>query len=80
MALKLPGQDTYLYDWNMEYYVNVNDQKASFRTSSVEEMVNLWLVDHHGEIILWNGGSRPEKDYRVVAYKKHPSNYPKRYM
>jgi hypothetical protein len=80
MALKLPGHDTYLYDWNMEYYVNVNDQKASFRTSSVEEMINLWLVDHHGEIILWNGGSRPDKDYRVVAYKKHPSNYPKRYI
>ncbi len=34
MGLKLPGQDTYLYDWKMEYYVHVNDFKASFQISS----------------------------------------------
>ena len=63
----------------MEYYVNVMDDDPHFQTTSVEEIVNLWLVDHHGEILLWQGGDKPEKDYRVLKYKKHPDNYPRRY-
>ena len=78
-SLKLPGQKDYIHDWNMEYYVNVMDDDPHFQTTSVEEIVNLWLVDHHGEILLWQGGDKPEKDYRVLKYKKHPDNYPRRY-
>ena len=78
-ALKLPGQEDYIYDWNMEYYINVTDKQAIYRTTSVEEIINFWLVDHHGEFLLWNGYDRPEKDYRVLDYKSHPINYPKRY-
>ena len=62
----------------MEYYVNVNDDLPSFTTSTVETISNLWLVDHHGSILLWSGGNKPDKDYRVLKYKSHPTNYPKR--
>ena len=63
----------------MEYYINVTDEKYIYRTTSVEEIINFWLVDHHGEFLLWNGYDKPEKDYRVLDYKCHPINYPKRY-
>ena len=79
-GLKLPGQDEYIYDWNMEYYIDVTDDFPVFRSNTVEEIINLWLVDHHGEILLWSGGDKPKKDYRVVEYKSHPINYPKRYI
>ena len=79
-GLKLPGQDEYIYDRNMEYYLDVTDDFPVFRSNTVEEIINLWLVDHHGEILLWQGGDKPKKDYRVVEYKSHPINYPKRYI
>ena len=78
-GLKLPGQKNYITDWEMEYYVHVSDRISSFRTKNVEKMVNLWLVDHHGEILLWSGGDKPRKDFRVIEYKSHPINYPNRY-
>jgi hypothetical protein len=77
-GLKLPNTDTYIKDWNMEYYVNVQDDMPAFATKDVETISNLWLVDHHGAILLWSGGVKPDKDYKVLKYKSHPTNYPKR--
>ncbi len=79
LGMKLPGEKEYIYDWNMEYYVDVRHDKPSFRSKSVEEIMNFWLVDHHGEFLLWKGYDKPEKDYRVLEYKSHPINYPKRF-
>lgn len=78
-ALKLPGQTDYIREWKMEYYANVNEDLPMFHTQHIQEIINLWLVDHHGEILLWSGGDKPEKDFRVLEYKSHPINYPKRY-
>lgn len=77
-ALKLPDEHFYRTDWHMEYYIHVNDQLPSYVTTNVESMSNLWLVDHHGEILLWSGGHRPKKEYRVLDYKCHPKDYPAR--
>jgi len=77
-ALKLPGTEYYRSDWHMEYYTNVNDEHPAFVTTDIEEIANLWLVDHHGEIVLWSGGQKPEKDFTVLKYSSHPENYPKR--
>ena len=79
-GLKLPNTENYITDWNMEYYVNVGDDSPDFTTNVVEAIANLWLVDHHGSILLWSGGEKPDKDYRVLDYKSHPTNYPKRIM
>jgi len=64
----------------MEYYIDVRDDKPSFQSRSVEEIMNFWLVDHHGEILLWHRSIKPEKDFRVLNYTSHPINYPKRYI
>jgi len=77
-ALKLPGDTHYISDWNMEYYIHANDETPAFTTVDVEAMANLWLVDNHGEILLWSGGQRPQKQYQVLAYECHPSDYPTR--
>lgn len=78
-GLKLPGSDTYLKNWNMMYYENASDKNPLFVTKSVEEMKNLWLVDHHALIVMWSGGDPAKKDLRVLDYESHPYNYPKRY-
>lgn len=78
-GLKLPGDSDYTDGWSMEYYINVKDKTPAFRTNSIEAIKNLWLVDHHGEILLWVG-DKPDKDDRVLKYKSHPINYPKRYL
>lgn len=78
-GLKIPGSDEYLHTWEMIYYVNASDNVPHFKTSSVEEIMNLWLVDHHGLILLYHGGI-PEKDLSVLEYKSHPNNYPNRYV
>ena len=77
-ALKLPHAKHYRSDWTMEYYVHVNDENPSFVTTNVEEMINLWLVDHHGGILLWSGGEKPEMEYTVLNYPSHPVDYPQR--
>lgn len=77
-ALKLPGAEYYRSDWHMEYYVHANDEDPEFVTDNVEEIANLWLVDHHGEILLWSGGKKPEKDFTVLNYASHPEDYPVR--
>lgn len=78
-ALKMPGASHYLSDWRLEYYVHANDETPSFVTTDVEAIANLWLVDHHGEILLWSGGDIPQKRYGVLDYKCHPSDYPSRW-
>lgn len=77
-GLKMPGSDEYIYQWTMYYYVNVNDKHPAMRTHSVEEICNLWLVDHHGLILLWSGSKRPARSTSVLQYKSHPKDYPKR--
>ena len=63
-------------------YINVQDKYASYTTTYVEEMVNLWLVDHHGYIKLYDKYSiAPPKDTRVAGYKsvsKVGETYPRR--
>ena len=78
--LRMPNS-TYR-EWTLEYYINVQDKYASYTTTYVEEMVNLWLVDHHGYIKLYDKYSiAPPKDTRVAGYKsvsKVGETYPRR--
>ena len=79
--IRVPGYE-YRKDWVLDYYVNVNDSYPAFRTDIVEEMVNLWLVDHHGFIKLYQKNEDvPEKDYGVLKYyskSKLGETYPSR--
>jgi len=82
-TLKMPG-NPYYSDWKLEYYVNVTDDKPSFVTTSVEEMSNLWLVDHQAFIKLYTPhvGEVPDKNLRVLKYpsaSKLDGDYPSRY-
>ena len=78
--LRMPNS-TYR-EWTLEYYINVQDKYASYTTTYVEEMVNLWLVDHHGYIKLYDKYSiAPPRDTRVAGYKsvsKVGETYPRR--
>ena len=79
-TLKMPG-NPYYNDWTMEYYVNVTNKKPSFVTKDVEEMSNLWLVDHQAFIKLYIGDV-PDKNMRVLNYNsvsKIGGSYPSRY-
>ncbi len=79
-TLRMPNS-TYR-QWTLEYYVYVKDTYPVLTTTSVEEMVNLWLVDHHGFIKLYDSTSiNPPKDMKVLEYKsvsKFYGKYPKR--
>lgn len=80
-VLRIPG-NPYYDDWQLEYYVHVNDEYPSLVTSSVEEMKNLWLVDHHAFVKLYRKDEdKPPKDFRVLDYysKSKIGKYPKRY-
>ena len=77
-ALKLPHTQHYISDWTMEYYIHVNDEQPSFVTTDIDAIANLWLVDHHGLILLWSGGKKPQKEYHVLDYPSHPKDYPSR--
>lgn len=79
-TLRIPGDPRGFRDkWILEYYVHVNDEYPAFKTKNVEEMANLWLVDHHAFIKLYIGTS-PEKHYEVLNYysKSKFGKYPKR--
>lgn len=78
-GLKLPGQELYIENWELRYYTSATNSHVSFITTDINEMINLWLVDHHGLILLYVGDV-PRKDLRVLKYKKHPNNYPSRYV
>jgi len=75
-TLRMPGSD-YQKGWRLEYYIHVNDIDPVFVTTKVEEMSNLWLVDHHGFIKLWIG-TAPDKSYKVLEYysKSKLGSYP----
>ncbi len=79
--IRIPGYE-YKKDWILDYYVNVTDKYPAFRTKNVEEMVNLWLVDHHAFIKLYQEFENdPEKDYSVLKYyskSKLEGDYPSR--
>jgi len=80
-TLRIPG-NPYYNNWTLEYYVNVTDDNPSFVTRNVDEMSNLWLVDHQGYINLYNEVSLP-KDNRVLGYpsvSKLGGHYPSRYL
>lgn len=59
----------------MEYYIDVRDEYPALVTQDPTEILNLWLVDHHGFVLMYNK-ERGKKNDRVLSYKK--SNYPKR--
>lgn len=68
---------------NMAYYTNVNNTQESFTTTNEIEILNLWLVDCHGVVLLWDDDSnRPEIEESdrefVKKFKCHPNNYPVR--
>lgn len=61
----------------LAYYVHVNDQKPAFTTDDPIKILNTWLVDHQGFISLSDDNTN-NKNTKVLKYKKHPDNYPKR--
>jgi len=69
-------------NWVLDYYVNVTDRYPSFRTDKIEEMQNLWLVDHQAFIKLYRkNDTPPEKSTKVLQYyskSKLPGKYPSR--
>jgi len=81
--IRIPGYE-YRKDWVLDYYVNVTDNYPVLRTKNVNEMMNLWLVDHHGFIKLYQENENvPEKDFSVLKYyskSKLEGNYPSRYI
>lgn len=62
---------------HMEYYVNVQHKNPILKTSDPIEIINTWLVDHHGYVLLWDK-KKPKKNFKVLDYEKHPSDYPQR--
>jgi hypothetical protein len=81
-SLTIPGYDS-ANDWILQYFVNVTDTEPLLQTSSVEEMENLWLVDHHAFIKLFRGNEiPPKKNMKVLRYyskSKLPGGYPSRW-
>jgi len=78
--LRIPG-NPYYDNWILEYYVHVNDEYPVLKTNSVEEMTNVWLVDHHAFIKLYRKNENvPEKDFSVLKFysKSKIGKYPKR--
>ena len=67
----------------LAYFTNVSNEKYSFFTRDEHEIMNLWLVDCHGAVVLWDQDSEmPEiTDWDRVYVNKfgcHPDNYPVR--
>ncbi len=65
----------------LAYYTNVNNDKYSFLTHDEKEIMNLWLVDCHGAVLLWDDNSEmPEITSQDRVYTNgfecHPGNYP----
>lgn len=78
-GFRLPGYQHYS-NFNMAFFVNVEDNAPAFVTTNFESILNLWLVDHHGGVVLWNGDIEdiPKIDKKVLNYKSYPHDYPKR--
>ena len=67
----------------LAYYTNANDETYSFLTHDEHEIMNLWLVDCHGAVLMWDEDSNmPEitNEDRVYINKFgcHPNTYPVR--
>jgi len=66
---------------HMTYYKNVDNKKYSFSTQNELEIMMLWLVDHHGVILIWDEYStmpeitEEDKEY-IKSFGCHPLNYP----
>ena len=79
-GFRLPGHSHYIH-FNMAYFVHVNDEYPAFVTSNFESIVNLWLVDHHGGVILWSGDETKVPKFtskKVLDYESYPHDYPRR--
>ena len=77
--LRIPGYD-YTKDWLLDFYLNVTDKYPTFRIKNMEQIQNLWLVDHHAFIKLYKGVA-PDKNMKVLNYysKSRLGDYPSRY-
>lgn len=77
-GIRIPGYE--YMDLKLLFYLNVNDSEPLFTITDVDEIKNLWLVDHHAGIVLWDGiGKMPRVSQKVLEYKSHPLKYPTRY-
>ena len=76
--LRIPGHE-YSDKWILDYYLNVTDKYPVFRTKNMEQIQNLWLVDHHSFIKLYKGVA-PDKNTKVLNYysKSRVGDYPSR--
>ncbi len=61
----------------LAYFVHVTDEKPAFQTNDPIKILNTWLVDHQGFVSL-SDTKKWYKNDKVLKYKKHPKNYPKR--
>ena len=65
----------------LAYYTHVNNSQYSFVSNDEEEIMNLWLVDCHGAVLLFDESSELptitelDKVY-IKNFKCHPDNYP----
>ena len=66
-----------LVNLKLSYFAHVSDKKPSFQTSDPIKILNTWLVDHQGFVSL-SDTDKWYKNNKVLDYKKHPKNYPKR--
>lgn len=71
------------YRLNMAYYSDANKTTYDLLTHDMREIMNLWLVDCHGAVLLWDTTSDmpsiTEKDRVFLqGFACHPENYPKR--
>lgn len=67
----------------LAYYKNANNNDYDFLTFDEHEIMNLWLVDCHGAVLMWDEDSEMPSitDWDRVyinGFKCHPENYPTR--
>lgn len=68
--------------FNLAYFTN-KERNSGFVTQDETEIENLWLVDCHGIVLLWDEKSKApdvtEKDIEFLeSFKCYPNNYPLR--
>ena len=56
---------------------SLSSSSFSLSSSDPEKILNTWLVDHQGFVSL-SDTDKWYKNNKVLDYKKHPKNYPKR--
>lgn len=65
----------------LAYYTNASNDNYSFLTHDEHEIMNLWLVDCHGAVLMWDEDSdMPDITYWDKVYINkfgcHPNDYP----